>query len=224
MYRAESFPSSPAATEIFCIESGRLPPSACSSLRCSISRTGAPAFCDNAAAIAPALLAPNFAPNPPPMYSVITRTLVFGNLKSIAISSRTLLVDCVEAHTVSMSGFQSATTPWGSSAEWVWTWVRYSACDFDTALESTVLGSPLPLSFGPRDGPRTFPFWGTSSPPPPPPADSPWVAAPGYTSGASGLRASSTLSTKGSGSYSTFTRRAASTAAGYDVAATAAIG
>jgi hypothetical protein len=40
---------------------------------------------------------PNFAPNPPPVYSLITRTFSFGSLNMSAASSRTLSVNCVEA-------------------------------------------------------------------------------------------------------------------------------
>jgi hypothetical protein len=71
----------------------------------------APVFFESAAATTPGLPAPNFAPKPPPMYSVMTRTWVSGILKKPASSSRTLPVPWVDAHTVSMSGFQSATTP-----------------------------------------------------------------------------------------------------------------
>ena len=49
-----------------------------------------------AAATTPGLPAPNFAPKPPPMNSVMTRILVCGILKNPASSSRTLDVPCVE--------------------------------------------------------------------------------------------------------------------------------
>ena len=60
-------------------------------------RTGAPVLRESAAATTPGLPAPNFAPKPPPMYSVMTRTCDLGSLKKPANSSRTLAVPWVDA-------------------------------------------------------------------------------------------------------------------------------
>src|SRR6185437_8287775 len=79
---AESVPSFLAPILRLWSESGRLPTERCSCCRSSISQTGAPAFFERWVATTPKLPAPNFAPKPPPMYSVITRTLFFGKLKT----------------------------------------------------------------------------------------------------------------------------------------------
>ena len=76
------------------------------------------------------------------MYSVITRTWLFGSLNTSANSSRTLAVPCVEAYTVISSGFQSTTKPCVSSAEWVCTWVKYSPSTTASASAKPCSTSP----------------------------------------------------------------------------------
>ena len=73
-----------------CRLSGRLPADTCSSRRSSINRTGAPALRDRLIASRPKLPMPYFAPNPPPVKSLMTRTRFFGRSNSSAASSRTL--------------------------------------------------------------------------------------------------------------------------------------
>ncbi len=82
---AVSVPSCLAPIFSFWCESGRLE-TMCSCRRSSIRRTGALALRERLAATTPSLPAPNFAPKPPPMNSVMTRTLLFGSLKTSANS------------------------------------------------------------------------------------------------------------------------------------------
>ncbi len=60
-------------------------------------RTGAPALRERLIASRPKLPMPYFAPKPPPVKSLITRTLLLGSSNMSAASSRTLVVNCVEA-------------------------------------------------------------------------------------------------------------------------------
>ena len=54
------------------VADGRLPPARCSSLRSSISFTGAAACFASFAQMTPCASGPNLLPKPPPMYSVMT--------------------------------------------------------------------------------------------------------------------------------------------------------
>ena len=122
-WRAFSFPSFVAPALILWIEEGRLPPAVCSSLRSRKSLTGAPASLASCAAATPSIRAPNLAPKPPPMYSVMTLTLEAGIFRVSASSSRTTKIACVDAQTVSSSPSHCATRPCGSRAVWIWTCV-----------------------------------------------------------------------------------------------------
>jgi hypothetical protein len=122
--------SLPPLAPIFTVwrESGRLPVHTCSSWRSHMSLTGALASRASSPAMKPMRLpgaeAPNLAPNPPPMNSVITCTSWGASPNTSASSSRTLKMPWVEAHTVMDLGpSQRTTSPWVSSAEWVCTWV-----------------------------------------------------------------------------------------------------
>ena len=79
---------------------GRLPVARCSSLRSSISLTGALAALASRAQISPWASGPNLLPKPPPMNSVITRTLACGILRPQAKPSRVPCTACVETHAV----------------------------------------------------------------------------------------------------------------------------
>ena len=85
--------------------------------------TGAPAIFASRAAARPSTRGPNFAPKPPPMYSVITRTFDTGIFSVSASSSRMMKMPWVEAQTVSSSPSQRATRPCVSRALCVWTCV-----------------------------------------------------------------------------------------------------
>jgi hypothetical protein len=104
-------------------DEGRFPEASCSSLRSRKSLTGAAACLARRAAVTPSIRAPNFAPKPPPMCSVMTWTREAGIPIAAASSSRTEKIPCVEAQTFRSPPSQCATSPWVSSAEWVWTWV-----------------------------------------------------------------------------------------------------
>ena len=52
---------------------------------------------DRLIANTPKLPIPYLAPNPPPVKSLMTRTRLFGRFMSSAASSRTLVVNCVDA-------------------------------------------------------------------------------------------------------------------------------
>ncbi len=86
-----------APSLIFWYDDGRLPTASDSSNRVSISFTGRPVSRDSLAASEPSTPGPNFAPNPPPMKSVITRTLFCGIFRLPARPSLTLKIPCVEA-------------------------------------------------------------------------------------------------------------------------------
>ena len=69
----------------------------------------------------PGAFAPNFAPKPPPRYSVMTWTFSFLRPNMSAISLRAEKMDCVEAQTVMCSSSSQRTTrPWVSRALCVW--------------------------------------------------------------------------------------------------------
>src|SRR5262245_1298230 len=109
--KAVSLPSAETPALIFEKDDGRLPEARCSSLRSSISFTGAPACFARFAQLTPCESGPNLLPKPPPMYSVITRTLVCGIPSASAKPSRVPCTACVEAHDVRLSPFHSQTHP-----------------------------------------------------------------------------------------------------------------
>jgi len=59
-----------------------------------------------------------FAPKPPPMCGVRTRTRSFGSPSFPATSSRTAKMPCVDSYSVSSSPSQTAVQPCGSRALW----------------------------------------------------------------------------------------------------------
>ncbi len=73
------------------VADGRLPVSRCSSLRSSISLTGAFACCASFAQMMPCASGANLLPKPPPMYCVITRTFACGMLQRLREPLRALM-------------------------------------------------------------------------------------------------------------------------------------
>ena len=134
----------------------------CSSFRVSISFTGAPAFRASSAQITPSLRAPNLAPKPPPMNSVITRTFVSGIPKCPASSPRTLKTPWVEAQTVSLSPSHWHTLPWVSSAMWDCTWHRKVASRVTSAWANPAAMSPCSPTLGSPTLPRSLCTWAAS--------------------------------------------------------------
>ena len=103
---------------------GRLPVARCSSLRSSISLTGALASFASRAQISPSAPTLNaLLPKPPPMYWQMTRTLACGMLSAVAKFSRAPLMPCVEIQTVSLSPSHSHTVPCDSMQACVMTCV-----------------------------------------------------------------------------------------------------
>src|SRR5215472_4628509 len=124
--RAVIFPSADTPALIFDVADGRLPVARCSSLRSSISLTGAFAALASFAQIRPS--APTLSallPKPPPIYWQITRTLACGIPSAPAKFSRAPLTPCVETHAVSLSPLHSHTVPCVSRHVWVITCVEY---------------------------------------------------------------------------------------------------
>src|SRR5665213_1287336 len=109
---AVTMPSAETPALIFDAADGRLPVARCSSLRSSISFTGALADLASLAHIRPS--APTLSallPKPPPMYWQRTRTLACGIFRALAKFSRAPLIPWVEIHAVSLSPFHSHTVP-----------------------------------------------------------------------------------------------------------------
>ncbi len=104
-------------------------------------------------------------PKPPPMCSVITVTFLRSTPRASASPSRTVKVPWVEAHTVSSSPSQRATTPCVSSVAWVWVARRYSASTLAAASAKPFCTSPRPPPRRGVMGPTTLPFFGTPSGP-----------------------------------------------------------
>ena len=135
-----------------CTESGRFPPTKCSSRRSFMYLTGFPVDFANWIAMRSQASMPNLQPKPPPMKSVITRTFEASRPATLAASPWTLPVACVEHQSVSPpSASNSATDPCGSSATWSWTDVRYVASTFASASDRA-------LSASPRGPPRRLPL------------------------------------------------------------------
>ncbi len=97
---AVSFPSAETPALIFEKDDGRLPEARCSSFLSSINFTAAPACFASFAQMTPCASGPNLLPNPPPMYSVMTRTFGCGIPRASANPSRVPCTACVEAHDV----------------------------------------------------------------------------------------------------------------------------
>src|SRR5690242_7281261 len=108
---AVSVPSAATPALIFDTDEGRLPAARCSSLRSSISFTGAPAAFASLAHTTPWTSGPNLLPKPPPMYSQITRTLACGICSDSANPSRVPWTACVDTHAVNLSPSHSHTQP-----------------------------------------------------------------------------------------------------------------
>ena len=157
---AVSVPSFFAPSGACCTALGRLPTHRCSSLRSSMSRTGAPACLRQVrgqdAVVAGAELGAEAA-----AHELGDRRgpWLFGSSNTVASSSRTEAVPCVEAYTVRPSGFQSATTPWVSIAECVCTcvgkWPRRHVGGGEARAPRRRAAVVAP------DGPRTLPVCGT---------------------------------------------------------------
>src|SRR5262245_54011751 len=113
--------------------------------------------------------------------------------------SRAELTPCVDTHAVSFSPSHSHTVPCASMQVWVMTCVAYVCSSVCAAALKPAARSPTSCTLPAR----TLPFGNTPS-------------------GARPASADSTLMTAGSGSYSTFTARAASMACSSVSAATAA--
>ncbi len=181
---------------------GRCPPSACSSCRVGTQRTARPVRRAKSAATkvwAPALF---FAPNPPPMCSLITRTRDLGSPSPTATSSRTRYTPCVDSQIVSRSPSHSATAACGSSGVCSALGVRYSRVTVTSASASASSTSPRSTTAG--DPRSTF-------------------VTP-RTAGAPGAVAASYVTTNGSPWHVTRTAAAPASAASRDSAHTAATG
>ena len=120
---AVSIPSALTPALIFDADEGRLPDARCSSLRSSSSFTAAPACLASFAQMMPCASGPNLLPKPPPMYSVMTRTLACGMSSALANCSRVPCTACVDAQDVSLSPSHSQTQPCVSSETCVCTCV-----------------------------------------------------------------------------------------------------
>ena len=178
---------------------GRLPVARCSSLRSSISFTGAFAAFARRAQISPCWSGPNLLPKPPPMNSVITRTLACGIFSPCAKPSRVPCTACVETHAVRFSPFHSQRQPCVSSEVCVCTCVEYTPSTTCAAALKPAARSPSSSALPRRVLPRS------------------------NTAGASGRIACSTVARCGSTSHSTLIRRTASSACCSVNAASAAI-
>src|SRR5215469_5751013 len=123
--RAVTKPSAETPALTFDVADGRLPVARCSSLRSSISLTGALAALASFAQIRPSAPTLNaLLPKPPPIYWQITRTLACGMLSALAKFSRAPLIPWVEIHAVSLSPLHSHTVPCDSRHVWVMTCVE----------------------------------------------------------------------------------------------------
>jgi hypothetical protein len=111
-------------------------------LRSSIIFTGAPAALAMRAQSRPWISGPNLLPKPPPMNSVITRTLACGIFRPCAKPSRVPCTACVDTHAVRLSPFHSHTQPCVSSEVCVCTWVEYVASTVNAAAVKPAAGSP----------------------------------------------------------------------------------
>ncbi len=141
-------PSRFAPSDTRWIVPGRLPASLCSASRSFTQRTGRLAARASNAATSAFVLAPVFAPKPPPMCSSSTRTCVCGRSNARARSSRVWKMPCVDSHTVSRPPTHSATAAWGSSAEWRAVGVRYSRAIMTSARSSAAAASPRSVICG----------------------------------------------------------------------------
>ncbi len=92
--------------------------------------------------------APCFAPNPPPMYSEITRTCSGARSNRRASSRRASNIPWVETHAVSESPSQRATAAWGSSGDCTWAGVSKVSSTRVSAADSAASGSPRTVSRG----------------------------------------------------------------------------
>ncbi len=106
---AVSMPSAVTPARMCAVADGRLPVSRCSSLRSSISLTGAFACCASFAQMMPCASGANLLPKPPPMYCVMTRTFVCGIRAPARTAARTDARACVDIHAVSLSPSHSHT-------------------------------------------------------------------------------------------------------------------
>lgn len=80
----------------------------------SANSTGLPGTATAASAASTVLAWMVFAPNPPPMYGVITRTRSGDSRNSPTISSRIRFGDCVQSYSVSTSSVHNAAVVCGS--------------------------------------------------------------------------------------------------------------
>src|ERR1035437_5468395 len=124
---AINLPSAVTPALMCAIADGRLPVARCSSFRSSISLTGTFACCASFAQINPCVSGPNLLPKPPPMYCVITRTLVCGICSPCANPCAVPCAACVDTHAVSLSPSHSQTQPCVSRHTCVTTCVEYVA-------------------------------------------------------------------------------------------------
>src|SRR3954447_20864310 len=108
---AVSVPSLDTPARMWAVADGGLPVSRCSSLRSSISFTGAFACFASLAQMMPCASGPNLLPKPPPMYCVMQCTLDCGMPSACANCCADWTTACVEIHAVSLSPSHSHTQP-----------------------------------------------------------------------------------------------------------------
>src|SRR4029079_786000 len=137
-------PSAATPTLTRAAADGRFPVARCSSLRSSISLTGAFAcFASRAQMIACGSCAPSLLPNPPPMYCVITRTFDAGIFSPVANPSLVALTPCVDTHAVKFSPSHSQTAPCDSRHTCVITCVEYVSSSVCVACLKPAATSPV---------------------------------------------------------------------------------
>jgi hypothetical protein len=140
-------PSAETPALIFAAADGRFPVTRCSSLRSSVSFTGAPACFASRAQISPSGPSCSLLPKPPPMYWQMTRTLVCGISRPLAKLSRAELTPWVETQAVSLSPSHSHTTPCDSMQTCVMTWVAYVCSSVTVAALNPAARSPASCAF-----------------------------------------------------------------------------
>ena len=166
---------------------GRLPTETCSSRRSSIKRTGAPALRERWMASMPKLPMPYLAPNPPPVKSLITRTLLLRQIEDLG---------GLVAHAGGELGGgidgQPVLAPVGDNAVRLHGHVRLHLgavfrFDHDIGLAQALVDVAARQPILAVSGPRTLPCCGRPGAAPPPPAVAACSVGPGKTAGASFL-------------------------------------
>ena len=142
-WNAVSVPSFFAPALRVSVFGGRLPTQRKDSSRLTKQRTGRPVFRARRAAISVYFPGSSLLPNPPPMYLLITRTLVSGIWSDWARPPRMSKTPWFVSQTFSRSPSHFATEPCGSMGVWISQGVR-------NVLSTTTAASAKPLATSPR--------------------------------------------------------------------------